>query len=104
VLHTHNVPCDHMHKSCFIGVKDLEYIARTRLQKGHTLFGEDVCAIYGRSHLVTANLFLEAAANGGKGGVLVQALKGEGLLDPVDPWNQPKGDLIVKVGHQLETM
>ncbi|KAL0038259.1 hypothetical protein WJX79_010448 [Trebouxia sp. C0005] len=79
------------------GVKNLEYVARSSMQKGHTLFGESVCGIYGRSFLVTANFFLEAAAHGGKGSTCCHVLTGEGLYDPADPWGQPKGDMIVKV-------
>ena len=79
------------------GMKNLEYVAKSSVQKGHILFGESVCGIYGRSFLVTANLFLEAAANGGKGSTYCHVLTGEGLYDPADPWGQPKGDMVVKV-------
>ena len=79
------------------GVKNLDYVAKSSVQKGHILFGESVCGIYGRSFLVTANFFLEAAANGGKGSTYCHVLKGEGLYDPADPWGQPKGDMVVKV-------
>ncbi|DBA92783.1 TPA: DnaJ subfamily C member 10 [Trebouxia sp. C0004] len=79
------------------GMKNLEYVAKSSMQKGHILFGESVCGIYDRSFLVTANLFLEAAANGGKGCTYCHVLTGEGLYDPADPWGQPKGDMVVKV-------
>lgn len=81
----------------FAGVKNLEYVAKSSMQKGHILFGESVCGMYGRSFLVTANFFLEAAANGGKGSTYCHVLKGQGLYDPADPWRQPKGDMVVKV-------
>ncbi|KAL0024009.1 hypothetical protein WJX77_008217 [Trebouxia sp. C0004] len=80
------------------GMKNLEYVAKSSMQKGHILFGESVCGIYDRSFLVTANLFLEAAANGGKGCTYCHVLTGEGLYDPADPWGQPKGDMVVKQG------
>ena len=79
------------------GMKNLEYVAKSSMQKGHILFGEAICGIYGRSFLVTANFFLEAAANGGKGSTYCHVLTREGLYDPADPWGQPKGDMIVKV-------
>ena len=79
------------------GAKDLEYIARTPLQSSPFLWADEVKGVYGRSHLVTANLFLLAAANGCKGGVFCQVVGGEGLYDPVDPWTQPRGELLVKV-------
>lgn len=83
--------------SVLVGTKDLEYIPKTRLQQGEILFGEEVYGLYSRSHMVTVNLFLEAAANSGKGGTWTHVLKGEGLYDPVDAWNQPKGNMTVKV-------
>ena len=46
---------------------------------------------------MTVNLFLEAAKNGGKGGIVCHVLKGEGLYDPADAWGRPRGDLVVKV-------
>ena len=67
------------------------------LRKGQILVGEDVAGICGVSHLFTANLFLEAAANGGRGGVACHVLPGQGLYDAEDPWNSPRGDLLVKV-------
>ena len=79
----------------------MEYFVRVKLQKGQTLVAEDVQGLYGRSHLVTANLFVEAAANGGKGGVIRHMLEGEGLYDADDPWNSPKGDLVIKAGAPL---
>jgi len=85
------------------GMKNLEYVAKSSVQKGHILFGESVCGIYGRSFLVTANLFLEAAANGGKGSTCCHVLTGEGLYDPADPWGQPKGDMVVKVCYCMCT-
>lgn len=89
-----------MRQSCVscAGSKDIEYFVRVKLQKGQMLVGEDIQGLYGRSHLFVANLFLEAAANGGTGGVMCRALEGEGLYDAEDPWNSPKGNLIIKAG------
>ena len=70
---------------------------RSRLRKGEILLAEDVQGIYGSSHLVTANLFLQAAANGGKGGVMCLVLEGQGLNDADDPWSSPRGNLFIKV-------
>ena len=84
------------------GMKNLEDVAKSSMQKGHILFGESVGGIYGRSFLVTANFFLEAAANGGKGSTYCHVLKGEGLHDPADPWGQPKGDMVVKVRFYID--
>lgn len=83
------------------GAKDLEYLARGSVQKGLVLFGEEICSIYGRTYLVTVNLFLEAAKNGGKGGIVYHVLKGEGLYDPADAWGRPRGDMTVKVCRAL---
>ena len=83
------------------GLKNLEYVAKGSMQKGHILFGESVCGIYGRSFLVMANFFLEAAANGGKGSMYCHVLTGEGLYDPADPWGQPKGDMVMKVSFYI---
>ena len=76
----------------------MEYMARTCLSPRQVLWGDNVKGVYGCSHWVSANLLLQAAANAGKGGVLCRVIKGEGLHDPKDPWGQPKGDLLVKVG------
>ena len=84
------------------GVKNVEYVAKSSIQKGHILFGESVGGIYGRSFLVTAKFFLEAAASGGKGSMYCHVLKGEGLYDPADPWGQPKGDMDVKVRSYID--
>ena len=84
--------------TCFgAGSKDLEYFVKAGLEKGQVLVGEEILGIYGSSHLFTANLFLEAAAYGGKGGVACHMLPGQGLYDAGDPWNIPKGSLLIKV-------
>lgn len=80
------------------GSKNLEHFVRAKLQKGQVLVGEIIQGLYGRSHFFAANLFLEAAANGGCGGVLCHVLESEGLYDADDPWNSPKGQLIIKAG------
>ena len=79
------------------GSKDLEHVVRGKLQKGQILVGENIQGLYGCSHFFAANLFLEAAANGGTGGVLCHVLEGEGLYDADDPWNSPRGHLLIKV-------
>lgn len=84
--------------SACAGSKDLEHFVRANLQKGQILVGETIQGLYGRSHFFAANLFLEAAANGGKGGVMCHVLEGEGLYDAMDPWNGPKGHLVIKAG------
>ena len=80
------------------GSKDLEHFVRAKLHKSQVLVGQNINGLYGRTHLFAANLFLEAAANGGTGGVLSRVLEGEGLYDADDPWNSPKGHLIIKAG------
>lgn len=80
------------------GSKDLEHFVRAKLQKGQILVGEVIQGLHGRSYFFAANLFLEAAANGGMGGVLCHVLESEGLYDADDPWNSPKGHLIIKAG------
>ncbi len=86
------------------GMKNLEYVAKSSMQKGHILFGESICGIYGRTFLVTANFFLEATANGGKGSTYCHVLTGEGLHDPADPWGQPKGDMVIKVYFYIDAL
>jgi len=85
-------------------VKNLEYVAKSSAQKGHILFGENVCCINGRSFLVTANFYLEAAANGGKGGIYCHVLNGEGFYDPADSWGQPEVDKVVTVCYCMCTL
>ena len=41
----------------------------------------------------------EAAANGGAGGTWQAVLRGEGLYDAADPWEQPAGDLTVRLRY-----
>lgn len=90
--------------SACAGSENLEHFVRAKLQKGQILVGQNIQGLYGRSHFFAANLFLEAAANGGTGGVLCHVLEGEGLYDADDPWNSPKGHLVIKAGPMTSAL
>ncbi|KAK9817877.1 hypothetical protein WJX72_003540 [[Myrmecia] bisecta] len=79
------------------GIKDLEMISRQQLQAGDTCFAEWVTSIYGQKHLVVGSALVASLTQGGLGGLWQTVLTGEGLYDPEDPWDQPRGDLVVKV-------
>ena len=78
------------------GAKDLAYIAPP-LRRGDALYALRVRTLGGRDALLCGSPLAASLAAGGAGGVVASTLHGEGMPDPSDPWDNPPGDLIVRM-------
>ncbi|GMH42097.1 hypothetical protein BSKO_10016 [Bryopsis sp. KO-2023] len=79
-----------------MGKKNLEMRARAAVA-GEIFYFDEVESIYGRRHLLMFDPVVESLKLKCCGGVWEKEIKGEGLFDPDDPFENEKGSLLVKV-------
>ena len=78
------------------GAKHLAYAAPP-LRRGDALYALRVRTRGGRDVWLCGSPVAASLAAGGAGGVVATTLQGEGMPDPCDPWENPPGDLVVRL-------
>jgi hypothetical protein len=78
------------------GAKDLT-CAGPPLRRRDALYCLRLRTLAGHEELLLGSAVAPSLASGGRGGFITHALPGEGMPDPVDPWDNPPGNLTVRL-------
>ena len=70
------------------------------LRKGDALYCEQVEPLSGRRYVLSGSALAPMLVGGGLGGILEHVLPGEGAQDATDPWENPPGDLVVRLYYE----